>query len=121
MIHFRWIMLLAVLSLMISGCTNDVEVKKMFSEKIEKLVNSTGVDAEEIALGELLVAARESEIDYGYRVFDLSQNKRVLPEEINNVLEDKLKVTIFVGATSPYDEYIWYPKYNGHITRLIMP
>jgi len=93
----------------------------MFSEKIEKLISATDEEAEEQALGELLVSARKSGINYGYRVFDISQNKRVMPEEINNVLENELEVTIFVGDGPPYDEFKWQPKYNGHITRLIMP
>jgi hypothetical protein len=105
----------------ISPCQADTLGESVIQEKIEKLISAINVDAEEQAMGELLTSARQSGINYGYRVFSISKNKRIEPEEIDNVLEDKLQVTIFVGDEPPYEEYIWHPKYNGHITRLIMP
>ena len=93
----------------------------MFADKINNLINSSTEDEEEVALGQLLTKAREANINYGYRVFNLTKNKRVMPEEINQELEDELQVTIFVGEQAPYEEFIWKPKYNGHITRLVMP
>ena len=93
----------------------------MFTEKVKSLIDAKNEDSEEAALGELLVTAKQTGVNYGYRVFDLTTNKRVNPDEINNVLKDKLQVTIFVGEAPPYEEFIWKPKYNGHITRLIVP
>lgn len=93
----------------------------MFTDKIEKLINTANEDDEEIALSELLQSVRNTEISYGYRVFNITKNKRVMPDELNDVLDDELLVTIFVGSETPYKEYKWKPKYNGRITRLIMP
>ena len=40
---------------------------------------------------------------------------------MSSQLDDELLVTIFVGEETPYLEYERQPKYNGHITRLVMP
>ncbi len=93
----------------------------MFIEKIQKLISAESEDQEEQALGELLAVARKTNINYGYRVFNKSKEKRVLPEEVDEYLDDDLEVTIFVGEKAPYEEFKWNPKYNGHITRLIVP
>jgi len=69
----------------------------------------------------LSYARKNYAINYGYRVFNKTKNKRVTNNEIHEYLEDELIVTIFVGDTSPYDEYIWQPHNNKLITRLIMP
>lgn len=103
-----------------SSCNNPSEAN-MFIGKVENLINSNNEDEEEIALGELLTSVRNTDINYGYRVFNITKDKRVMPEDINNELEDQLLVTIFVGDNAPYQEFKWTPKYNGHITRLIMP
>jgi len=113
--------LLAMSLILTASCSVGNEDKMIFSEKINNLINASSESEEEIALGELLVNARETNINYGYRVFNVSKNKRVMPGEINEALDDDLRVTIFVGEDPPYDEYEWRPKYNGHITRLVMP
>jgi hypothetical protein len=68
-----------------------------------------------------LTAARKTNTNYGYRVFDKTKEKRFLPKEIDDYLNDDLEVTIFVGEKAPYEEFKWNPKYNVHITRLIVP
>ena len=93
----------------------------MFIQSIEKLIAAKDEDAEENALAELLTIARKADINYGYRVFNKTQEKRAMPDEIDDMFEDELLVTIFVGDNPPYQEFKWLPKYNGHITRLIMP
>jgi hypothetical protein len=93
----------------------------MLAENIQNLIAAENEDQEELALGELLTVARKTNINYGYRVYDKTKGKRVLPEEIDNYLDDDLEVTIFVGEKAPYEEFKWNPKYNGHITRLIIP
>jgi hypothetical protein len=93
----------------------------MFIQSIEKLITANDEDAEENALAELLTIARNTDINYGYRVFNKTQDKRALPEELDSMFDDELLVTIFVGEKAPYQEFKWSPKYNGHITRLIMP
>ena len=93
----------------------------MFIQHVEKLIHTNNEDDEELALGELLTAARQSNVNYGYRVFNETQNKRAMPDELDDMLDDKLVVTIFIGEQAPYQEFEWHPKYNGHITRLVMP
>jgi hypothetical protein len=93
----------------------------MFTENIQKLITAENEDQEELVLGESLTAARKTNINYGYRVINKTKEKRVLPEEIDDYLDDDLEVTIFVGEKAPYEEFKWNPKYNGHITRLIVP
>ena len=116
----KYLFITLAFMLIISGCTEDKGLD-MFSEKIEKLINSKNEDDEELALGDLLSSVKNTNINYGYRVFNISKNKRVMPEDLNNELDDELLVTIFVGDKQPYTEYKWKPNYNGHITRLIMP
>jgi hypothetical protein len=89
----------------------------MFIKAVDKLIQANDADSEEVSLGELLKIARTSEVNYGYRVFNKTQSKRVMPDELN----DELVVTIFVGDEAPYQEFEWKPKYNDHITRLVMP
>lgn len=93
----------------------------MFIHSIEKLIAADNEDAEENALAELLTIARKTQVNYGYRVFNKSQEKLAQPDEIDHMLDDELQITIFVGENAPYQEFKWSPKYNGHITRLIMP
>lgn len=119
---FLNIVYMSVFAFSLIACQHDAPKEmKMFTDKIQKLISARNEDYEEEALGELLVTAKQTGISYGYRVFDLTTNQRVNPDQINNVLKDKLQVTIFVGEKPPYEEFIWQPKYNGHITRLIMP
>lgn len=66
-------------------------------------------------------SVRHTNINYGYRVFNISKDKRVMPEDLNNELEDDLLVTIFVGDKEPCKEYTWKPNDNSHISRLVMP
>ncbi len=93
----------------------------MFIQHIEKLIETQNSDEEALALGELLSAAKNSDIHYGYRVFNKTRNKRAMPDELDGMLEDELIVTIFVGEQAPYREFEWRPRDNGHITRLVMP
>jgi hypothetical protein len=93
----------------------------MFTESVNNLTQATNADDEEQALAELLAIAHEMNINYGYRVFNKTKAKRVMPDELESVLDDDLVVTIFVGNEAPYQEFEWNPNYNGHITRLIMP
>ncbi len=93
----------------------------MFIQAVDKLIQAKDADSEEVSLGELLKIARTSEVNYGYRVFNKTQSKRVMPDELNDELDDELVVTIFVGDEAPYQEFEWKPKYNDHITRLVMP
>lgn len=119
---FLKVVILVVIVTATAACQHETaKGKSMFTDKIHKLINAKNEDSEEEALGELLVVAKETGINYGYRVFDITTNQRVNPDQINNVLKDKLQVTIFVGEAPPYEEFTWQPKYNGHITRLIVP
>lgn len=93
----------------------------MFIARVKNLIQTNNAGDEEEALGDLLVIARQTHVNYGYRVFDKTKDKRVMPDEIEGALDDELVVTIFVGEEAPYQEFEWRPKYNGHITRLIMP
>lgn len=93
----------------------------MFIERVTNLTHANNVDDEEQALGEMLTIARQTNVNYGYRVFNKTKEKRVMPDELANELDDDLVVTIFVGEEPPYQEFEWHPKYNGNITRLIMP
>lgn len=108
------------LMLIISSCTEEKGLN-MFTEKVENLISSKNEDDEELALGDLLSSVKNTNINYGYRVFNITKDKRVMPEDLNNALDDELLVTIFVGDKQPYTEFKWKPNYNGHITRLIMP
>lgn len=113
---------MGALGLSLVACQHEIpKEKNMFTEKVKNLIDAKNEDSEEAALGELLVTAKQTGVNYGYRVFDLTTNQRINPDQINNVLKDKLQVTIFVGEAPPYEEFIWKPKYNGHITRLIVP
>lgn len=120
--HARLLTATFVLSTILAvSCSAGNEGKVMFTEKIKHLINASNEKDEEIALGQLLVNARETNVNYGYRVFNVTRDKRVMPEDIDNELGDDLLVTIFVGENEPYEEFKWEPKYNGHITRLVMP
>lgn len=103
-----------------SACSKQKD-SLMFIDKIEKLIQTKTENEEEVALGNFLTSVRHTDFNYGYRVFNITKDKRVLPEEIDDELDDELLVTIFVGKEAPYQEFKWKPKYNGHITRLIMP
>jgi hypothetical protein len=105
----------------IPACTNNYGGDAMFTDKIKILISAADVDAEELALADLLSVARQTKINYGYRVFNVTKSRRVQPADIDQELNDELLVTIFVGDKPPYAEYEWKPKYNGHITSLIMP
>ncbi len=93
----------------------------MFIDSVKNLTQTTNADDEEQALGELLTIARQTHVNYGYRVFNKTKDKRVMPDELEGALGDELVVTIFVGEEAPYKEFEWRPNYNGHITRLVMP
>ena len=54
----------------------------MFIQSVERLINAETEDAEEQALGMLLRIARETNVNYGYRVFDKTRSKRVSPDEL---------------------------------------
>jgi hypothetical protein len=110
-----------LMSVSISSCSSSPEGNTMFIQAVDKLIQAKDVDSEEISLGKLLKLTRKSEVSYGFRVFNKTQNKRVMPDELNDELNDELLVTIFVGNEAPYQEFEWKPKYNDHITRLIMP
>lgn len=115
-------LVLLVLGLLFSAaCSTDGEKNKMFTDQLNELINAKNDEEEELALGKLLKIARDTNINYGYRVFSKTKNKRVMPEEMEESMDDDLEVTIFVGEEPPYEEFKWLPKYNGHITRLIMP
>lgn len=120
MIKLRLLLLITGLLFSVS-CSTEGERNKMFTDQINELINASNDDAEELALGKLLKIARDSNVNYGYRVFNITKNKRVMPEEMEQSMNDKLEVTIFVGEEPPYEEFKWQPKYNGHITRLVMP
>ncbi len=117
--HFL-IPLILSLMLLVTNCI-DNKGMDMFSEKIEILINTKNADDEEQALSELLLSIKNTDINYGYRVFNTSKNHSVLPENLDAELNDELLVTIFVGPEAPYKEFKWRPNYNGHITRLVMP
>lgn len=110
-----------LLAMMLAACGNESKETNMFIESVKNLTQTSNADDEEQALGELLTIARQTNVNYGYRVFNKTKDKRVMPDELDNELDDDLIVTIFVGEESPYQEFEWHPKYNGHITRLVMP
>ncbi len=93
----------------------------MFARNVDALVAAKTADEEEFALAQLLRTARESKVDYGYRVFSVTTKQVVPINEVHNHLDDQLEVTIMFGAKPPHQEIVWRPKYNGHITRLVMP
>jgi hypothetical protein len=109
------------LAIALAACGNESKEANMFIDSVKNLTQATNTDDEEQALGELLAIARQTDINYGYRVFNKTKEKRVMPDELESALDDDLVVTIFVGEEAPYQEFEWNPKYNGHITRLIMP
>jgi hypothetical protein len=111
---------LIFLMLFTASCT-DTKGLDMVAEKINKLINTNNADDEEKALSELLLNVKDTDINYGYRVFNISKNRSVSQEHLDAELDDELLVTIFVGSEAPYTEFKWKPHYNGHITRLIMP
>jgi hypothetical protein len=115
--------MLAVCWIMVSitSCSSSQEGNTMFIQAVDKLIQAKDADSEEVSLGELLTIARKTDVNYGYRVFNKTQSKRVMPDELSGELDDELVVTIFVGEEAPYQEFEWKPKYNDHITRLIMP
>lgn len=92
-----------------------------FIQSVEKLIAAENEEVEESALAELLTIARNTQVNYGYRVFNKTQEKRTQPDEIDDMFDDDLLVTVFVGDKAPYQTFEWSPKYNGHITRLVMP
>jgi len=106
--------------LLTTNCT-ETEGLNMVAEKINKLISTDNADDEEKALSELLLSVKNTDINYGYRVFNVTKNRSVSPESLDAELNDELLVTIFVGPEAPYTEFKWKPNYNGHITRLIMP
>ena len=108
------------LAVMLTACGSEPRETDMFIDSVKNLVQTKNADDEEQALGELLTIARQTHVNYGYRVFDKTKDKRVMPDELEGALDDELVVTIFVGEQAPYQEFEWRPKYNGHITRLIM-
>ena len=112
--------LILSLMLLITNCT-DTEGLNMVAENINKLISTDNADDEEKALGELLLSVKNTDINYGYRVFNVSKNRSVSPENLDAELDDELLVTIFVGQDAPYAEFKWKPHYNGHLTRLIIP
>lgn len=116
----QYAILVFVLSLLLS-CEPGEDVK-MFKQYVQNLLEAEDEVKEEDALATLLKSTRKNySINYGYRVFNKTKNKRITNNEIHEYLKDELVVTIFVGDSSPYEEFIWYPKNNEHITRLIMP
>jgi hypothetical protein len=117
----KLIFVACLMMLSISSCSSSQEGNTMFIKAVDKLIQATDADSEEVSLGELLKLARTSEVNYGYRVFNKTQSKSIMPDELDGELDDDLEVTIFVGDKAPYQEFEWKPKYNGHITRLIMP
>jgi len=113
-------MLVLVFSVLLS-CKSGENVK-MFKQHVQNLLETENEAKEEEALATLLQSVRKNfSINYGYRVFNKTKNKRITNSEVHEYLNDELIVTIFVGDSSPYEEFIWYPKNNEHITRLIMP
>ena len=56
----------------------------MFIQAVDKLIHAKDADSEEVSPGELLKIARTSEVHYGYRVFNKTQSKRVMPDELND-------------------------------------
>jgi hypothetical protein len=94
---------------------------KVFEKNLQQLVAAQDADQEEHALGELLRAARKDRVDYGYKVFSESAKSDVPVEDIQSHLDETLRVTILIGSKPPYREVVWRPKYNGHITRLVVP
>ena len=105
----------------LNACGSQLEDMNMFIARARTLIQAPNMDEEEQALGELLTATRQTNVNYGYRVFNKTKDKRVMPDELDSVIEDDLIVTIFVGEKAPYQEFVWRPKYNGHITRLVIP
>jgi hypothetical protein len=105
----------------LTACGNGSKEDDMFIEHVNNLIQTANTDDEEQALGELLAATRQTNVNYGYRVFNKTKDKRVMPDELDNMLDDDLVVTIFVGEEAPYQEFEWRPKYNGHVSRLVMP
>ncbi len=105
----------------LSACGNQLEDMNMFIARVRTLIQASNAEEEEQALGELLAATRQTNVNYGYRVFNKTKDKRVMTDELDSVLDDDLVVTIFVGEGAPYQEFEWRPKYNGHVSRLIMP
>jgi hypothetical protein len=110
-----------LMMLSISSCSSSREGDTMFIQAVDKLIQAKDAGSEEVSLGELLKLAKKTEVNYGYRVFNKTQSKRVIPDELNAELGDELVVTIFVDDKASYQEFEWKPKYNGHITRLIVP
>ena len=101
---FLGILIVSLLVSSLVACQHEVSKEKsVFAGKVKNLIDANSEDSEEEALGELLVTAKQAGVSYGYRVFDLTTNQRVNPEQINNVLRDKLQVTIFVGEAPPYE------------------
>ncbi|MDH5178917.1 MAG: hypothetical protein OEZ39_00055 [Gammaproteobacteria bacterium] len=93
----------------------------MFKEKIHNLVNAKTAQAEQAALSELVRTARENQIDYGYRVYNLTRNRPTQPAQLSAEMEDVLQVIILSGKEPPFQEFIQRPKDNTHISFLIMP
>jgi hypothetical protein len=118
---FNAMIIVCWLAIALAAYGNESKGVDMFVDSIKNLTQTTNADDEEQALGELLTLARQTNINYGYRVFSVTKNRRVMPDELDGVLEDELIVTIFVGEEAPYQEFEWRPKYSGHITRLVMP
>jgi hypothetical protein len=108
-------------SIALTACGSESKESNMFIDSVKNLTQATNADDEEQALGELLTVARQTHVNYGYRVFNKTKDRRVMPDELEGALNDELIVTIFVGEEAPYKEFEWRPNYNGHITRLVMP
>ena len=93
-----------------------------FGNLIQALIGAQDADQEEMAISHILRAAHDDiTINYGYRVHSLSEKKLVEFPNVHEHLDEELMVTIFMGDQVPYKEYIWHPKDNMLITRLLVP
>jgi hypothetical protein len=76
---------------------------------------------EELAIAQLLQSVHRKDLRYGYRVFSETTNQPVAQTDVDDHLHEKLRVTILLGESPPYREFVWTPKGTWLITRLIVP
>lgn len=107
--------------MLLNGCETKNNNMDKLTEHVNKLISSANSDDEQAALSELLTMVRNTNINYGYRVFNDTKHKPTFREELANEMDDELMVTILVGDEPPYSEYKWKPKDNHHIQFLVMP
>lgn len=105
----------------VTACQQENYNMEIFDQHIMALINAKSVADEQLALSKVLTIARKTDVEYGYRVFSVTKNIIIVPDDLHKMLGDELIVTILIRTTSQYQEYIWKPKDNNIIQFFVMP